>query len=152
MNVQQLATEARNSISSYCMNECHAYCCRKGYLILSEEELNLLTGDKRTELENKEFIKKQEDGMFSFNLGNHLGSCPQLDGSKCSIHKHPKRPLTCEKFPVFVNEDTKNGTSTKNGASKKEARFSSRCPAVRENKLYPYVHEFLKLGFKINKA
>ncbi len=139
MNIQQLATEARNSISEYCINECHAYCCRKGYLILTEDELNLLTGDKRTELEEKEFIKKQEDGMFSLNLGNHLGSCPQLNENKCRIHKHPGRPTTCEKFPIFIDEE------------KKEARFSPRCPAVKEQKLYVYEREFIEQGFKINQ-
>jgi len=139
MNIQKIASEARNSISSYCMNECNAYCCRKGYLILSKEELILLVGNKRKELEDKEFIKILPNDKFSLNLGNHLGSCPQLKDSKCLIHKNPQRPSTCNSFPIFINED------------KKEIRLSPRCFAVKENKLYPYIRQFLELGFKINE-
>lgn len=139
MEIQEIAKEARNSISDYCMHECNGYCCRKGYLLLSEDELNLLAGDKRQELEDKEFIKKQEDNKFSLNFSNHLGSCPQLKDSKCMIHKNSKRPSTCDKFPIFVDEE------------KKEIRLSPRCFAVKENKLYPYIHQFIELGFKINQ-
>lgn len=139
MDIQIIVSKARDSISDYCMNECNAYCCRKGFLILTEEELDLLTGSKREELEAKEFIKPQDNNKFSLNFSNHLGSCPQLKDSKCLIHKNPKRPSTCEKFPIFVDEE------------KKEIRLSPRCFAVKENKLYPYIHQFLELGFKVNE-
>jgi Fe-S-cluster containining protein len=138
MSIQELASNARNSISEFCMIECGAYCCRKGYLLLFEDELNLLTSNKRSELEKNGFIKLQEDSLFSLNLGNHLGSCPQLKDSKCLIHTNPKRPSTCDKFPIFIDEKNKT------------VRLSPRCFAVKENKLYPYVHEFLKLGFSVN--
>ena len=107
MNIQELVSQARNSIGEYCMNECNAYCCRKGYLVLSEKELDLLVGEKRVELVSKGDIKEQEDGSFSLHLGNHLGACPRLDGAQCSIHKHPSRPKTCEKFPIFLDEEKK---------------------------------------------
>lgn len=139
MTIQELVSEARNSISEYCMKECHAYCCRKGFLLLTEPELNLLTGNKRDALEEKKFIKPQENNLFSLALNNHLGSCPMLVDSKCTIHKNPLRPKTCEKFPIFLDEE------------KKEIRLSPRCFAVKENKLYPFVHQFLKLGYKINE-
>jgi Fe-S-cluster containining protein len=137
MKVQEIAKEARESISKYCIEECKAYCCRKGHLILNEEELKLLTGDKQEELENKGFIKIQENNMFALKLGNHLGSCPKLNGSICEIHTNPKRPATCKNFPIFIDEE------------KKEIKLASRCFAVKENKLYPYIHQFLELGFKI---
>lgn len=139
MKIQELVSEARNSISEYCMNECNAYCCRKGYLLLTEKELDLIAGDKRQELEDNEFIKKQDNNLFSLSLSNNTGHCPRLEGSKCTIHKNPNKPSTCEKFPIFLNEE------------KKEIRLSPRCFAVKENKLYSYTHQFLKLGFKINK-
>jgi len=138
-NIQQLANEARNHISEYCMTECNAYCCRKGYLILSSEEVDLLVGDKRSELEKNEFIKPQDDGLFSFSLSNDSGHCPQLNGSKCMIHKNSSRPSTCSSYPIFINEE------------KKEIRLSPRCFAVRDNKLYLYVKKFLELGFKLNE-
>lgn len=138
MNIQELATLARQSISEYCMYDCQAYCCRKGFLILSRDELDLLVGSKRADLEQKDFIKPQDDGAFSLNLGNHLGSCPQLANSKCRIHKDPARPSTCEKFPIFIDEE------------KKEVRLSPRCFAVKENKLYAFTHDCMQLGFKVN--
>lgn len=137
MDIQELATAARNSISDFCMHECQAYCCRKGYLVLSEEELELLVLDKRAELESREDIKVLSDNTFSLHLGT-LGSCSRLIDSKCSIHSNPGRPKTCTTFPVFVDEE------------KKEVRFSSRCFAVQENKLYAYSNAFVKRGFSIN--
>ena len=139
MSIQELAKEARQSISEYCMNECNAYCCRKGFLEINEEEINLLAGNKRQQLEKDEFIKVLGDNKFSLNFTNNLGGCPALRGSKCSVHKDPLRPSTCDKYPIFINE------------SKKEIRLSPRCFAVKENKLYPFVHDALKLGYKINK-
>lgn len=138
-NIQKLAKLARKSISSYCMNECNAYCCRKGFLIMTEEELDLVAGSKREELSNNGFIKKQDADQFSLNFSNNLGGCPALNGSKCTIHTNSKRPSTCDNFPIFVNED------------KKEVRLSPRCFAVKENKLYPFIHECKLLGFTINK-
>lgn len=139
MNIQELATKARNSISNFCMSECNAYCCRKGYLVLSEVELDFLVGEKRSYLESEGDIKKLENNSFSLHLGNSLGACPRLDGAICSVYKDALRPLTCEKFPLFVDEE------------KKMARFSSRCFAVKENKMYPYREEFLRRGFKVNE-
>ena len=140
MLIQELVSNARNSISEFCMIECGAYCCRKGYLLFSKDELILLTSNKRTDLEKNGFIKLQKDGLFSLNLGSDLGSCPQLKDSKCMIHSNPKRPSTCDKFPIFIDEKNKT------------VRLSSRCFAVKENKLYPFVHKFLKMGFSVNTS
>ena len=106
---------------------------------ISEDELDLLTFTHRKDLELKEFIILQEDRGYVLDFSNHLGSCPQLNGSKCMIHKNPKRPSTCDNFPIFIDEE------------KKEIRLSPRCFAVKENKLYPYIHKFLELGFKVHK-
>ena len=138
-DIQLLAKQARQSISEYCMTECNAYCCKKGFLIVNEEEINLLAGDKKEQLTKEGFIKKQDNNTFSLNFSNNLGGCPALDGSKCTIHKNPNRPSTCDKFPIFINEE------------KKEIRLSPRCFAVKENKLYPFVHACKQLGYEINK-
>ena len=140
MDIHQLAYEARNSISSYCMNECEGYCCRKGFLLLTEDELNLITGDKRESLEKNGYVRFIDDEkVFSLNLSNNFGSCPQLKDSKCLLHKNPARPATCSSFPIFINEE------------KKEIRLSPRCYAIQENKLYPYIAQFKKLGFTVNE-
>ena len=35
---ERIANKARTCISEFCYEECNAYCCRKGYLILTEKE------------------------------------------------------------------------------------------------------------------
>ncbi|MFP4523330.1 MAG: hypothetical protein ACOCQQ_02690 [Candidatus Nanoarchaeia archaeon] len=138
MNIHQLADLARNSLFSYCMLECKGYCCRKGFLLLTEKELILLTADKRKSLQADGYICFiQEENVFSLNLANSFGSCPQLKDSKCMVHNNSNRPKTCSTFPIFVNEE------------KKEIRLSSRCYAIQENKLYPYIAQFKKLGFTL---
>ncbi len=129
MDIQILANEARESISQFCMQECNAYCCTKGFLILSEEEMKLMIGNKKVE---KDLFKKTKDDKYSLNLS--LG-CPSLENHKCLIHKEEKRSSTCKNFPIFINEKT--------------IKISDRCPAKRNNLFYPYVHQFLKLGYKV---
>jgi hypothetical protein len=36
--IHKLSDEARGSISSFCINKCPSFCCRKGYLTLSRKE------------------------------------------------------------------------------------------------------------------
>jgi len=135
---EKIADKARNSLSDYCINECKSYCCRKGYLILTPIEVKLVCQGKDKELIEKEVLIEMEDGNHSLHLGNkELGGCPSLIDGKCAIHKDPNRPDTCRTFPVFIEG--------------KKIRLSNRCPAVRANKLYPYVKEFLALGFEIEE-
>ncbi|NQV08494.1 YkgJ family cysteine cluster protein [Candidatus Woesearchaeota archaeon] len=131
---ENIANKARESISDYCINECKALCCRKEHLILSKEEMELTVGKQRKPLENAGFLVEMENNQFVLNLGNPK-ACPNLKNYLCTIHKNPNRALTCKEFPVFITG--------------KKVKFSDRCTAVKANKLYPYVHEFKKLGFKI---
>ncbi len=133
---EEIADSARSSISDYCMNECKAFCCSKGYLVLSKKEMILTIGDKQGELEDTGFLTPMENDEYALNLGNP-GSCPSLNksNSACVIHKNPGRNLACKKFPIFIED--------------KKVRFSDRCPAVKANKFYPYIKEFIALGFKI---
>jgi Fe-S-cluster containining protein len=135
---ERVANKARKSLSSLCFEECKAYCCRKGFLIISEKQINILLGDKMKDFEAKGNIKMLDNGNYSLNLDNHLGSCPCLVEFKCKIHKNPDRPQACKDFPVFINGDT--------------VRLSPRCPGVKIGKLYPYEHMFLKLGFTLGKS
>ena len=43
MNAEKIANKARKSISKYCIDECHAYCCRKGYLVATPKEYRKIT-------------------------------------------------------------------------------------------------------------
>ena len=121
--MNSLFDDARDSISSYCINECNAYCCRKGYLILKKEELFVVNNDLSK-------VKELEDFFFSLNLE---GGCPSLVDNKCL--NYSKRPNTCRKFPIFVEESV--------------VRLSLRCFAVKNGLLYPYIKLFLKAGYSV---
>jgi Fe-S-cluster containining protein len=135
MNIELLVDEARNSINTFCYEECNAYCCKKGYLILSKEETKLMINKNKRQLLKEKSLYKMKDNRYAFNLDNKFGFCPRLIDNKCSIHKHPNRSSTCKKFPIFIIDKT--------------IKVSTRCPAVKQGKLYPYIHKFIKMGYKI---
>jgi hypothetical protein len=132
-----LADEARNSISKYCFEECHAYCCRKGYLVLKPEEVDTVTQGRKEELLEKGILKKLKTD-YSLFMGNYDQPCPSMDEKcMCKIHKSPFRSKVCADFPLFIEGDL--------------VRLSIRCPAVKENLLFPFVKQLQALGFKIIK-
>lgn len=134
---ERIADEARNSISEFCMNECGAYCCRKGYIMVREHQLNTIaTKEKQIILNNEGKIKEfLSSGKFQVDFTNSLGGCPALIENKCSVHKNPERPKVCHEFPIFVFVD--------------HVRISSKCPAQENNKFYPHIRQFTELGLKI---
>jgi hypothetical protein len=123
---ESLAISARESISSYCYNECLAYCCRKGYLLLSEKEVNLL------QMDIKNLVILPVDKRYIFNLSK---GCPNLKEYKCIIHKNPERPKACKEFPLFICENT--------------IVVTEDCPAVKQDMLYPYLAEFKARGYTL---
>ena len=132
-----ITVEARNSISSFCFEECHAYCCRKGYLPLNGKELKAVT--KGNLPESKEQVKKMGEDKYSLYMGQSDKPCPSLSEWKCSIYKDNNRPKVCAEYPIFLDQ------------KKKEVKLSPRCLAVREGKFYGYEAEMLALGYKIAK-
>lgn len=133
--IQNLVNKTLENLSGFCISECKSFCCRKGYLILNGEELELVVGDKKDILFEKNDLKELLNGKFSLNLNNCFGSCPQLKNFKCEIHDDKKRPDTCKSFPIFIVG--------------KEIKISSRCPAKKENKFFGFVKEAEKIGYKI---
>lgn len=133
--VEKIVSEAMKNLSEFCVNECHAYCCRKGYLPLSEEEVTLLCQDKKEELFEKGFLKKEENGKYLLNFDNNFSGCPRLKNFLCSIHNNPLRPKTCKDFPIFILG--------------KEVKISNRCPGKKRNKFFKFEIEIEKLGYKI---
>ena len=125
MKGEDIANRARKSISKFCMEECKSYCCRKGHLPLFDHEVKLIFGDKSD-------LNKQLDDKFSMDLSK---GCPRLKDFKCTIHNNTKRPMTCKEYPIFVIGDF--------------VRLSSRCLAVRNNLLYPFVKEFMSAGYHV---
>lgn len=127
MHVNQIA-KARKRVSRYCVEECKAYCCRKGYLELNREEMIVVTGGKPEEFAER--LKKSGD-VYTLYLGD---GCPCLDEKfMCRIHSDEKRPRTCRHYPIFLYDD--------------KIVLSSRCFAVKDNILYPYLKQMR--GFSI---
>lgn len=137
--INKIAEKARNSISKYCTNECRAFCCRNGYLIIKPKSINIVTKGQTKELMQKNLLKKLENENYSLFLGNYNVPCKCLDTEKftCKIHKNKLRPKACKDFPLFIEKDT--------------IKLSPRCPAIRENLLYPYVKQLIMKGLKYVK-
>jgi len=133
---EKLAIKARASISTYCYTECRAYCCRKGYLLLTAKEVKLIRNVSIKELKMIPVLTALNKKGYVLDLGQKLSGCPNLENYKCTIHKNPNRPKTCGDFPLFIWKD-------------KTIMVTNACPAVRENKLYPYLSKFKKMGYKL---
>ena len=133
MKAEKIAEKARISISKFCSEECKAYCCRKSYLVLTGEEVDLVAQGVRIRLEDKKIVKKTKKEDYFLNLRN---GCPCLKDNLCIIHNNPKRPTVCKQFPIFIKD--------------KNVRFSPNCLAVKMDLFYPYVHKFLKMAYKIS--
>ncbi len=130
-----MLNKARKSISKFCIDECHAYCCRKGYLVLTEKEAKLIT--KKENLIESKNIKKLDNGNYSLYLGGIGMPCPSLKKEfECGIHDKRARPKTCKDFPIFVLDE-------------KTVKFSSRCLAVKLNMFYPYVKKLISEGYTV---
>lgn len=134
---EKLAVKARESISKYCFTECGAYCCRKGYLPMTAKQAKAVGGLEKEELIKKDILTKVEGGSYVLDLWGDTQGCPRLVGFKCGIHKSPDRPLACKEFPIFV-------------WGKKTIRVSRRCPAVKEELLYPYLAKFKLMGYELS--
>jgi Fe-S-cluster containining protein len=134
-DINKIADEARNSLSKYCMEECHAYCCRKGYIIINHEQVDLVIENKKEKLISEGTLKELLGGKFSFNFTNSFEGCTQLENGKCKIHKNEKRPNVCKEFPIFITGKT--------------IRLSPRCYGIKEGLLYPFIKKFKELGYEI---
>jgi Fe-S-cluster containining protein len=138
MDAEKIADKARNAIGKFCMEECKAYCCRKGYLNMGPESVDIITQGKREELEEKKLLVKIDEGNYSLFMGNYDQPCPSLkEDFRCMIHKNPKRPKACKEFPVFIRDNT--------------LHLSSRCLAVKQGLLYPYIKKILSMGYKLSE-
>lgn len=135
INAEKIAEEARKSISKFCFEECGAYCCRKGYLVLTEVEADVITDNNIPQFIKEGRIKQIKENKYSFYLGDYNKPCPCLKDLKCAVHKNPNRPLACRQFPVFIEGNT--------------IRLSPRCLAVKNSLLYPYIAKLVKNGYKL---
>ena len=139
IEAEAIADEARKSIGSFCIDECKAFCCRKCYLVLKDDEVDVVTQGRKDELMGKGLLKRFKSGTYSLNMGDSDVACPSLDLEtlKCRIHNHSKRPMTCRNFPIFLDG--------------KKVILSNRCLAVRLGMLYPFIARLKMIGCVIMK-
>lgn len=133
--IHKLANEARESISDFCIDECHAFCCRDGFIKLKPAEVELYLGNKRNIFINDGSLKEMWGGKYIFNFKNSLGGCPQLKDFECLIHSNPNRSNTCKEFPIFILG--------------KQIKISNRCPAKKAGKFFKFEKEAIKKGYEI---
>jgi Fe-S-cluster containining protein len=138
MEINRLLNKARSSISKFCEEECKAYCCRKGYLVLNQKQIRLILKDKIDLFLKRGLLIKIDENTSSLYLGNYLYPCPCLIDLKCIIHKSKNRPDACKNFPIFLDRNL--------------VKFSSRCLAVRQGLFYPYIKKLISLGYKIQES
>lgn len=138
MNAETIARKARKSISRFCIEECRSYCCRKGYLVLTKKETELITQNQINKYEKQGALKKLNENAYSLCLSKLENGCPRLENFKCTIHQRKNRPAACKEFPLFIQG--------------KKITLSQRCPAVRNNLFYPYIHQLIKIGYKVSPA
>ncbi|MBI3033470.1 hypothetical protein HYY69_08405 [Candidatus Woesearchaeota archaeon] len=131
--ILEIADRARNSISNFCSEECQAYCCRKGYLVMKPDEVAVVTHNKVVELTKEGLLKQLPNENFSLHMSKREHGCTSLDkNNRCTVYNNKKRPKTCHDFPIFIRG--------------KQIFFSPRCLAVKQRKFYPFEKEFLNIG------
>ena len=137
MNVQEIAQKARKSISSFCIEECKAYCCRKGYLNITHKELkSMITSYEIKHLPSN--IVMKNSNSYTVYLGDALNPCPGLNlDHTCKIHRKNTRPIGCKNFPIFINEE------------KKLLFVSSRCPAIKMGMIFQHTRKIVSIGYKL---
>ena len=110
------------------MNECHAMCCRKSHLPLTEKEKKFFEKNLTKE-QADEKIRPSKSG-YTMDLE---GGCTFLrEDFGCSIHKSTNKPQTCSDFPVYVKGNN--------------VFIASKCSAVKDGKLYPYIRRMKQEG------
>jgi Fe-S-cluster containining protein len=132
IKAEKMLKEARNSISQFCIDECRAYCCRKGVLTLNAKESNDFMKNIPKNIPGSAKVSHAANGD-SVVLLNESG-CPNLDKNcLCTIHTKKNRPTICKEFPILIKNHT--------------VLFCQDCPAVEQKKFYAYEAKLIKKGF-----
>lgn len=129
MNPERLAAAARRSLGDFCREECKAFCCRKGHLTLTAQQLRRVAQGHEDELKRADRLIPIGE-RFSLILD---GDCPSLAGNRCSIYR--SRPKACREFPLWIRDGV--------------VFVSPRCVGVKAGLLYPYVRRLRMLGLRV---
>ena len=129
----EIAKEARESLSEYCMSVCKAKCCKKGRLLLqTKKEVNTISGERYKEFLDSGVIEMTSHGFATYNLEKE--NCIMLvDDVFCRIHKSKLKPIVCNDYPIFL--------------TKKYVIASQECPAVEKGMVEDYIFRITNLGY-----
>jgi len=133
MDAKKIITRARSIICKYCIEECNAFCCRKGYLLLEKKEAEAVVQKKLENITEKGPIRKYEDKVY-ISLAK---DCPALKKNLCTIHRKKTRPQLCKDFPIFIDNKT--------------ISLSNNCPAITDNIIYAEISQLVRNGYKLEK-
>jgi Fe-S-cluster containining protein len=136
-SADQILEQARNGISQFCIEECRAYCCRKGYLVLTPKQAKATMQGREEEYRSLSLLKDMTNGNISLYMGDKDHPCPSLKDNRCMIHKHPDRSDTCRIFPIHIKDNI--------------IHVSKRCLAAKANMFYPYIARLAMMGFCLAK-
>jgi len=81
-------------LSDYCVNVCHANCCKVGKIILCKNEFIAITNNCVSSQ-----ILQRNDGYYELSMSP---SCPSLKDSKCLIYNTINKPRICSEYPFFL--------------------------------------------------
>lgn len=133
MDAEKIIKKARSIICKYCIEECKAFCCRKGYLLLNKKDAEAVTGKNVEALKKKGIVKEHgEKTYISLKAG-----CPALKNNLCTIHRKKTRPQLCKDFPIFIKDKT--------------ISLSKNCPAITQDIIYPQISQLVRNGYKLEK-
>ena len=88
--MQAAISALADSLSSYCKDECHAACCRRGRIVLDASEAA--------------FFKRKVVRPDALELVDLTSGCEHLRTDRCSIYSD--RPQVCRDFPLFLRHKT----------------------------------------------
>lgn len=133
--IKAIVDKAHHDVGSYCITKCKAKCCREGHFILhSEDEMNLMSGDKKKEFLKSKIAIKRDDSQYEFDFFKH--SCPHLSEEfKCNIYENSNRFKICSDFPIFLRYRT--------------IFLATFCPAVKDGFFDEYMAKLKELGCKV---
>ncbi|MFP4401603.1 MAG: YkgJ family cysteine cluster protein [Candidatus Nanoarchaeia archaeon] len=132
---REIAQEARDSLSSFCMNVCGAKCCKVGKLLLqSDEEVETISGAENIgQYLEDGTLERTQNGFMTYDLEKQ--PCQHLKESVlCSIHKSEKKPTICNDYPLFL--------------TKQYVIASEQCLGVVSGELDTFIAKIKALGYK----
>jgi len=140
MYIGSVIGEAMRIVQKSCVSECKALCCRSGVTDMSPNEVDLVCGEKRLDLERAGNLLLLDSGDYRLLFNNNV-RCPSLvhENGKafCNIHNNPDKPSMCGDYPFFIDSKAK------------VVNVMTNCPVVLGDELKPFLRRITNLGYEV---